>query len=86
MEKEKEIENVKKTGANAAAPPIELFKVFLEQTCHHPPISNFLIEGNLVKIYGNFECVGKNSKNSYNIKNSGPCTVEFLDTQQKVRF
>lgn len=45
-----------------------------------------MIEGNLVRIYGNFECVGKNSKNSYNIKNSGPCTVEFLDTKQKVRF
>jgi len=45
-----------------------------------------LFEGNLVKIYGNFECVGKNSKNSYNIKNSGPCTVEFLDTKQKIRF
>ena len=30
--------------------------------------------------------VGANSGNSYNIKNSGPCCVHFLDTDQKIKF
>jgi hypothetical protein len=85
-EKEKEIESVRNGSTVSPAAQIEVFKAYLEQTCHHPPISNFLFEGNMVRIYGNFECVGKNSKNSYNIKNSGPCTVDFLDTKQKIRF
>ena len=29
---------------------------------------------------------GNNSGNSYIIKNSGPCCVEFLDTKQKVTY
>jgi len=57
-----------------------IFKVYVEQTSHHPPISNFLVENKIVRIYGHYELQGSTSTNSYNIKNQGPCTVHFKDT------
>jgi hypothetical protein len=32
-----------------------IFKIYAEQTSHHPPVSNFLIENDVVKIFGNYE-------------------------------
>jgi len=63
-----------------------LFKVFAEQTSHHPPVSNFAVENSLVSIFGHFELKGSTSGNSYTIKNQGPCTVRFLDTNQQIKY
>jgi hypothetical protein len=46
-----------------------IFKIYSEQTNHHPPISNFSVENSLVNIYGHFELRGSTSGNCYNIKN-----------------
>lgn len=32
-----------------------IFKVYAEQSSHHPPVSNILIENDVVRIYGNYE-------------------------------
>lgn len=63
-----------------------MFKLFGEQTSHHPPISNILIENEDVQISGNFELKGKTSGNSYLIQNYGCCTVLFKDTSQKISY
>jgi hypothetical protein len=56
-----------------SASPSDVFKVFLEQTSHHPPVSNFLIESPMVKISGHYELCGASSGNSYLTKNQGHC-------------
>lgn len=63
-----------------------MFKVFVEQTSHHPPISNFLITSRMVEISGHFEQKGSMNKNSYSIYNRGVCHIKFLDTNQKISF
>lgn len=59
-------------------------KIYMEHTSHHPPISNFLLEGPPdypFKFYGNNEFVGniKNRGNMLTILFKGPNTVEFPD-------
>ena len=72
--------------ATEDSPDADVFKVFAEQTSHHPPISNFLIESKIVRIYGHYELSGNTAGNTYLIKNQGPCYVHFLDTNQRIRF
>jgi len=59
-------------------------KIFMEHTSHHPPISNYLLEGpksTAYKFHGNNEFVGniKNSGNILNILFKGPNVVDFPD-------
>jgi hypothetical protein len=65
-------------------------KIFMEHTCHHPPISNFLLEGpagSAYKLFGSNEFVAsiKNSGNVLNITFKGPNTIEFPDGE-KITF
>jgi hypothetical protein len=64
----------------------DIFKMYAEQTSHHPPISNFLITSKLVQIHGHFEQKGSLNKNSYLIQNKGVCHVTFLDTKQTIKY
>lgn len=64
----------------------DIFKIYVEQTSHHPPISNFLITSKLVQIHGHFEQKGSLNKNSYLIQNKGVCHVTFLDTKQTIKY
>lgn len=61
--------------------------IYLEQTSHHPPISNYLIEGpnNNYKVYGHSVFVIKAYMNSANLTSDGQKTVEFKDGQ-KITF
>lgn len=72
--------------ASEALDGADVFKVYAEQTSHHPPISNFLITSKLVQIHGHFEQKGSLNKNSYLIQNKGVCHVTFLDTQQTITY
>ena len=60
---------------------------YCEHTSHHPPITNFLLEGpeDLFKMYGYYEFIGKMGKNSLTSGLRGPNTVEFKDGT-KIRF
>ena len=65
-------------------------KIFMEHTSHHPPISNYLLEGppgSPYKFYGNNEFVGniKNRGNVLTILFRGPNTIEFPDGE-KITF
>jgi len=65
-------------------------KIFMEHTSHHPPISNYLIEGppeSNYKLYGNNEFVGKimNRGNILSVLFKGPNTIEFPDGE-KITF
>jgi len=62
------------------------FKVYCEQTCHHPPISHLLIENELVEITGNLELKGAMSRNNYLINNTGKIAIKFKDTKQTIKF
>ena len=64
----------------------DIFRIYCEQTSHHPPISNFLIESEAVQIYGHYELSGSPSGNSYNIANKGVCRVKFKDSSQVIKF
>lgn len=59
-------------------------KIYMEHTSHHPPVSNFLLEGPSsagYKFYGNNEFVGniKSSGNILTIEFRGQNIVEFPD-------
>lgn len=59
-------------------------KIFMEHTSHHPPISNYLLEGppsTPYKFHGNNEFVGniKNRGNILTILFKGPNIVDFPD-------
>ena len=72
--------------ADNALDQADVFKVFVEQTSHHPPISNFLISSRMMEISGHYEMKGSMNKNSYSIYNKGVCHIKFLDTQQVITF
>lgn len=72
--------------ANKALDDADIFKMYAEQTSHHPPISNFLITSKLVQIHGHFEQKGSLNKNSYLIQNKGICHITFLDTNQTITY
>lgn len=62
-------------------------KIYMEHVSHHPPISNYLIEGppkSGYKFFGSNEFVGsiKSGGNILNIQFKGPNTVEFPDGGQ----
>jgi len=54
-------------------------KIFCEQTNHHPPIANFLMEDSesLYKVWGYFEFKAKISQNTLNMSMEGPNYVRF---------
>ena len=64
----------------------EIFNIYAEQTSHHPPISHFLIESSMIQISGHLELKGALSGNTYTIQNKGKCSIEFLDTKQKIEY
>lgn len=55
--------------------------IFMEQTSHHPPISNYLVEGpnDNYKVYGWSEFAIKAFMNSANLSSAGSKTIEFKD-------
>lgn len=55
--------------------------VYVEQTSHHPPLSNFLIEhfDRTFKIYGYFEEDFKQSGSTLEFRTKGKTIIEFLD-------
>ena len=75
-----------KEGIEEQFQEVDVFKVYAEQTSRHPPLSNFLVESNLVKIFGHYEPGGSTSGNSYKIRNSGPCFIQFSDTDQLIHL
>ena len=62
-------------------------KFYCEHTCHHPPISNFLIEDadGLYKMYGYYEITGKMGPNNLISGLRGPNNIVFADGQH-IRF
>lgn len=59
--------------------------LYVEQTCHHPPISHFLVEevNSLYKISGFYE--HKFDKEGFSkviVWNEGPSTIEFEDGEK----
>jgi len=60
---------------------------YLEQTCHHPPVSNFYITGENYKIYGYNESEASTGANSVKAYYKGNFIVEFSDgTKNKIIF
>ena len=59
--------------------------IFGEHTSHHPPISNYLIEGKHFKVAGYVEFVGSMGANHLRASQKGPHTVIFEDGH-KIRF
>lgn len=62
-------------------------KFYCEHTSHHPPISNFLIEGvnDLYKMYGYYEVTGKMGTNNLVSGMRGPNNLIFKDGHH-IRF
>ena len=62
-------------------------RYYMEHTCHHPPITHYLIEGanDSFRMSGYYEFIGKMSGNAFISGLRGPCTVEFPDGQV-IRF
>lgn len=60
--------------------------ILIEHTSHHPPISNFYVEGpdNDYKFYGHYEYKMKIGPNSLTSDQDGPNVVEFNDGQKIV--
>lgn len=58
--------------------------IFIEHTSHHPPISNFYIQGpkDIYKLYGHYEYKVKIAPNSLTSDQDGPNIVEFPDGQR----
>ena len=56
-------------------------RYYCEHTCHHPPISHYLLEGpnDSFKMSGYYEFIGKMSGNAFISGLRGPCTLEFAD-------
>ena len=57
--------------------------VYMEQTCHHPPVSHMLVEGpeGRYRVSGYSECVVKFAVTSINVTLLGHKQVEFQDGQ-----
>lgn len=60
-------------------------KIYGEHTSHHPPISNYLLEGAEYRQYGYVEFVGSMGANHLRAGQKGPHYVEFKDGQ-RIRF
>lgn len=60
--------------------------ILIEHTSHHPPISNFYVEGpdSIYKLYGHYEYKMKISPNSLLSDQDGPNVIEFRDGQKIV--
>eukprot|EP00826_Nyctotherus_ovalis_P035735 TRINITY_DN3093_c0_g1_i5.p1 TRINITY_DN3093_c0_g1~~TRINITY_DN3093_c0_g1_i5.p1 ORF type:complete len:481 (-),score=161.09 TRINITY_DN3093_c0_g1_i5:30-1472(-) len=58
--------------------------IFIEHTSHHPPISNFYVQGpkDIYKLYGHYEYKVKIAPNSLTSDQDGPNVVEFPDGQR----
>jgi len=58
--------------------------ILVEHTSHHPPISNFFVQGpnNLYKLYGHYEYKMKITPNSLTSEQDGPNIIEFNDGQK----
>ena len=56
-------------------------RYYCEHTCHHPPITHFLVEGpdNLYRMHGYYEFIGSMGKNTLTSGLRGPTTIEFQD-------
>jgi hypothetical protein len=56
-------------------------KIYLEQTCHHPPISHFLMLGpnGLYRYHGHANYKTTAGLNSFKLQNKGMRHVEFQD-------
>jgi hypothetical protein len=54
-------------------------KVYLEQTEHRPPTSNFLVYGKYYKAYGYIITQASTGANSISARKTGNFTVEFKD-------
>lgn len=56
-------------------------RYYCEHTSHHPPITNFLLEGpdNSFRVHGYYEFIGSMGKNSLTSGLRGPVTVDFPD-------
>jgi len=60
-------------------------RFYCEHTSHHPPITNFLVEGKAFKMHGYFEFSGGMGTNSLTTSLTGPTHIEFSDGQ-KISF
>ena len=62
-------------------------QLYCEHTSHHPPISNFSIEGkdDLYHMYGHYEYVAKMGTNTLTTKLQGPNNIIFKDGHH-IRF
>jgi len=62
-------------------------RYYCEHTSHHPPITNFLVEGPNQKwrMFGYYEFIGSMGKNSLTSGLRGPITIEFEDGG-RIRF
>lgn len=56
-----------------------IFRIYMEQTSHHPPISHILIESPLVEVTGHIEAKFS-LKNTAYIDHAGPLKIKFKDT------
>lgn len=56
-------------------------ELFMEHTCHHPPISNFILTGpkNSYRMYGHHEYQGHVTTNGLDSEQHGPNIIEFHD-------
>lgn len=62
-------------------------QLFLEHTSHHPPISNFLLEGRGYQVSGYFEFKAKMSTGSLMVHADGPVNIKYDDgTEISFRF
>ena len=61
---------------------------YVEQTCHHPPRSHFLIIGNNNKwtYSGYYDYISNGWFNSFKLTNSGSRIAEFKNTGSKIQF
>jgi hypothetical protein len=56
-------------------------QAYCEHTCHHPPITNFLVLSDSYMLYGHYELTGRFKGNSLLGSLVGPATLKFNDGQ-----
>ena len=59
----------------------KFINIYVEQTSHHPPISNFMLEhiDGIYKIYGYYEEIFNQGKSAHEFRTKGPTYIEFKD-------
>lgn len=59
----------------------KFINIYVEQTSHHPPITNFLLEhiDGLYKIYGHYEEEFRRGSSTHEFLTKGPTYIEFKD-------